>query len=124
MVARARVVIVGAGFAGLWAARRLERAPVDVLVIDRNNYHTFLPLLYQVAASELGPTSIAYPVRSILRRAANRRLSHGGKSSTWISNGVRSTPLASESLTTICCWPWEAPRTSSGSRGRSATASH
>ena len=71
MVARARVVIVGAGFAGLWAARRLERAPVDVLVIDRNNYHTFLPLLYQVAASELGPTSIAYPVRSILRRAAN-----------------------------------------------------
>ena len=71
MAARSRVVIVGAGFAGLWAARRLERAPADVLVIDRNNYHTFLPLLYQVAASELGPTSIAYPVRSILRRGAN-----------------------------------------------------
>ncbi len=66
-----RVVVVGSGFAGLWTARALENREVDVLVIDRNNYHTFLPLLYQVAASELGPTSIAYPVRSILRSASN-----------------------------------------------------
>lgn len=65
---RPRVVIVGAGFGGLWAAHTLARAPVDVLLIDRNNYHTFLPLLYQVAAAELEPEEIAYPVRGILRR--------------------------------------------------------
>jgi NADH dehydrogenase len=66
-----KVVIVGAGFGGLWAARVLARAPVDVTVVDRNNYHTFLPLLYQVAAAELEPEDIIYPVRSILHRNAN-----------------------------------------------------
>jgi NADH:ubiquinone reductase (H+-translocating) len=66
-----RVVIVGAGFGGLWAARGLARQPVDVTLIDRNNYHTFFPLLYQVAAAELVPTDIAHPVRSIFRRAGN-----------------------------------------------------
>ena len=66
-----RVVIVGAGFGGLWAARGLARRPVDVTLIDRNNYHTFFPLLYQVAAAELVPTDIAHPVRSIFRRARN-----------------------------------------------------
>jgi len=63
-----RVAIVGAGFAGLWAAQGLaSRHDLDVTLLDRNNYHTFYPLLYQVAAAELGPTEIAYPVRSILR---------------------------------------------------------
>lgn len=70
---RPRVVIVGAGFGGLWAARALARASVGVLVLDRNNYHTFLPLLYQVAAAEVEPESIVYPVRTILRRQANAR---------------------------------------------------
>jgi NADH:ubiquinone reductase (H+-translocating) len=60
------VVIVGAGFAGLWATRSLAKKPVDVLIVDRNNYHTFLALLYQVAAAELEAEDIAYPVRSIL----------------------------------------------------------
>lgn len=64
---RPRVVIVGAGFGGLWAVRALAAAPVDALLVDRNNYHAFLPLLYQVAAAELEPEDIAYPVRSILR---------------------------------------------------------
>lgn len=66
-----RVVIVGAGFGGLWAARALAGAPADVLVIDRNNFHTFLALLYQVAAAELSPEDIIYPVRSIIRRHRN-----------------------------------------------------
>lgn len=70
---RPRVLIVGAGFGGLWAARALSNAPVDLLVLDRNNYHTFLPLLYQVAAAEVEPESIVYPVRSILRRQSNTR---------------------------------------------------
>jgi NADH:ubiquinone reductase (H+-translocating) len=66
-----RVVIVGAGFGGLWAARRLANKPVDVLVVDRNNYHTFLALLYQVAAAELEAEDIAYPVRSIFWNLRN-----------------------------------------------------
>ena len=66
-----RVVIVGAGFGGLWAARSLARERVEVTLVDRRNYHTFFPLLYQVAAAELVPTDIAFPVRSIFRRAPN-----------------------------------------------------
>lgn len=62
-----RVVVVGAGFGGLWAARALAGSGVEVQLLDRNNFHTFLPLLYQVAAAELGPTDICYPVRSIVR---------------------------------------------------------
>lgn len=69
--ARLRVVIVGAGFGGLAAARMLAKAPVDVLLINRTNYHGFWPLLYQVATAGLEPESIAYPVRAILRRYRN-----------------------------------------------------
>jgi len=68
---RPRVVIVGAGFAGLWAARALARRPVRVLLLDRNNFHMFLPLLYQVAAAELESEDVAYPVRSILHSYPN-----------------------------------------------------
>jgi NADH:ubiquinone reductase (H+-translocating) len=60
-----RVVVIGAGFGGLWAVRTLAGIPCDILVLDRNNYHTFLALLYQVAAAELEAEDIAYPVRSI-----------------------------------------------------------
>ena len=63
-----RVVVIGAGFGGLWAVRRLVSLGLGVTLIDRNNYHTFFPLLYQVAAAELGPSEIAYPVRSLFRR--------------------------------------------------------
>ena len=70
---RPRVAIVGAGFGGLWAARNLAPHPVEVSLIDRHNYHCFLPLLYQVAAAELEPEEIAYPIRSILRSRPNVR---------------------------------------------------
>lgn len=70
---RPHVVILGAGFGGLWAARRLGGAPVDVTLLDRNNFHTFYPLLYQVGAAELEPTEIAKPVRGILRGRRNVR---------------------------------------------------
>jgi NADH dehydrogenase len=62
------VVIIGAGFGGLSAARKLAGAPVDVLIVDRNNYHGFWPLLYQVATASLDPEEIAQPVRAITRR--------------------------------------------------------
>jgi NADH dehydrogenase len=71
---RARIVIVGCGFGGLFAARALSRTPADVLVIDRNNYHLFQPLLYQVACAALGPADIAQPIRTILRYQQNARV--------------------------------------------------
>lgn len=68
---RPRVVIIGAGFGGLAAANALRRAPVDVTVIDKRNYHLFQPLLYQVATAGLSPAQIASPIRGILRRQRN-----------------------------------------------------
>jgi NADH dehydrogenase len=71
--ARPLVVIVGAGFGGLRLARGLSRAPVDVTILDRHNYHTFVPLLYQVATAGLEPEEIAQPIRRILRDVPNVR---------------------------------------------------
>jgi NADH dehydrogenase len=68
---RPGVVIVGAGFGGLRAAKALRRAPVDVVLVDRHNYHLFQPLLYQVATAGVEPEQIARPVRAILRRQRN-----------------------------------------------------
>ena len=68
---RPTVVIVGAGFGGLRAARALRKAPVNVVLVDRHNYHLFQPLLYQVATAGLEPEEIARPVRAILRRQSN-----------------------------------------------------
>jgi len=65
------VVVVGAGFGGLRVARALRRAPVQVVLLDRNNYHLFQPLLYQVATAGLEPEEIARPVRAILRGQQN-----------------------------------------------------
>ena len=66
-----RVVIIGAGFGGLDAARALAHAPVTVTVLDRHNHHVFQPLLYQVATAALSPGDIASPIRWILRRQKN-----------------------------------------------------
>jgi NADH dehydrogenase FAD-containing subunit len=71
------VVIVGAGFAGLEAARALARAPCDVVVLDRRNYHLFQPLLYQVATAALSPADIAWPIRRLLAGQANARVMMG-----------------------------------------------
>src|SRR5947209_479841 len=65
------VVIAGGGFAGLYAARALRRAPVRITLLDRHNYHLFQPLLYQVATAALNPSDIAAPIRSILRHQRN-----------------------------------------------------
>lgn len=68
MAARPQVVVVGAGFAGLNAAKRLEREAVDVTVVDQHNYHQFQPLLYQVATAGLNAADVAYAVRGLFRR--------------------------------------------------------
>src|SRR6188474_2499382 len=69
-----RVVIIGGGFAGLHAAQALRRAPADVTVIDRRNFHLFQPLLYQVATGALSPANIAAPLRAVLKRHGNTRV--------------------------------------------------
>jgi NADH:ubiquinone reductase (H+-translocating) len=68
------VVVIGGGFGGLYAARALRRAPVELTLIDRRNHHLFQPLLYQVATAALNPGDIAYPIRSVLRRQENARV--------------------------------------------------
>jgi NADH:quinone reductase (non-electrogenic) len=69
-----RVVVVGGGFGGLQAALRLRRAPVEVTLVDRRNFHLFQPLTYQVATGALSPGEIAYPLRAIFKRNRNVRV--------------------------------------------------
>ena len=71
MKKKPKIVIIGAGFGGIKLAKCLRKLPVDVLLIDRNNYHNFQPLMYQVATGGLEPDSIAYPVRRIFRSYKN-----------------------------------------------------
>ncbi|HEY0493409.1 MAG TPA: NAD(P)/FAD-dependent oxidoreductase [Candidatus Dormibacteraeota bacterium] len=71
---RPRVLIVGAGFAGLACARALDGKPVDVTLVDRHNYHLFTPLLYQVGTGLLNPSDIAYPLRRVFRNSPNVRV--------------------------------------------------
>ena len=70
-MAQPRVVIVGGGFGGLYAAKAMARLPVSITLVDRKNHHTFQPLLYQVATAALSPADIASPIRGILRRERN-----------------------------------------------------
>jgi NADH dehydrogenase len=74
MADRHKVLIIGGGYGGLYAARALAGAPVDVTLVDRRNHHLFTPLLYQVATGALTPSEIAQPLRLILRRQANVRV--------------------------------------------------
>jgi len=91
-----RVVILGAGFAGLTAARTLAGADVRVTVVDRRNHHLFSPLLYQVATAALSPGDIAYPIRAILSRQANTRVLLGD--AVAIDPGRRELVLTDERI--------------------------
>lgn len=89
-VQRPRLLVIGGGFAGLWAVRALARAAIDITLVDRCNHHLFQPLLYQVATGGLSAPAIAAPLRHILRRQKNVRvlmatvgaIDRGGKSAT------------------------------------------
>ena len=82
------VVVVGAGFAGVSAVKQLSNQPVRVTIIDRHNFHTFLPLLYQVATAGLEPSDVAYPIRTIFGHAKNVRVRHARVSSVDRSRNV------------------------------------
>jgi NADH dehydrogenase len=93
---RPHVVIVGGGFAGLEAAKKLGRAPVRVTLVDRFNHHTFQPLLYQVATAALNAGEIAKPIRSILRRYSNTSVRLGQVTS--VDAGARLLHLDGQQL--------------------------
>src|ERR1700681_4931992 len=69
-----KIVILGGGFGGLYAAQALRRAPIDLTLVDRRNFHLFQPLLYQVATGSLSPGEIASPLRAVLSRQKNTRV--------------------------------------------------
>ena len=94
MTSHARVVIVGAGFGGLNAARALGRAGLQITVIDRKNFHTFQPLLYQVATAGLSPGEIAAPIRSILRSYKNVEVLMGEVTGFDLDRRIVQTPDA------------------------------
>src|ERR1700734_1367346 len=66
-----KVVIIGGGFAGIQLAKKLKNQPVDILMLDKHNYHTFQPLLYQVAVGAIAADSIAFPIRRIFMKYKN-----------------------------------------------------
>jgi NADH dehydrogenase len=88
MSERPRVLIIGGGFGGLYAAQALKRARADVVLVDRRNFHLFQPLLYQVATASLSPGDIASPLRGILRRQKNARV--------WLADAVSIDTAARE----------------------------
>jgi len=71
-MAQTRIIIVGAGFGGLAAAKALSKAPAEIILIDRTNHHLFQPLLYQVATSVLAPSQIGFPIREISKNRRTR----------------------------------------------------
>ena len=94
MTSKARVVIVGAGFGGLNAARALGKAGLQITVVDRKNFHTFQPLLYQVATAGLSPGEIAAPIRSILRSHKNVEVLMGEVTGFDLERRIVQTPDA------------------------------
>lgn len=85
---RPRLIIIGAGFAGINLAKRLRGAPIDIILVDRHNYHLFQPLLYQVATAGLSPADIAYPVRRIFRWQPNVQVVLGTVDSVDLQKGM------------------------------------
>ena len=99
---RPQVVIVGAGFGGLEAAKALRRAPVDITVLDRQNHHCFQPLLYQVATAALSPAEVAWPIRHILRRQGNATVLMAEVTGVDIAARRVAARLPARSPSTIC----------------------
>ena len=112
------VVIVGGGFAGVGCAKELAKHDIRVTLIDRNNYHQFQPLLYQVATAELATTDVARPLRGIFKKDADRRR-HAGRGDRRRSRDPDRSPppTARPSPATTWCWRPARNRTSSARPG-------
>src|ERR1700759_1577426 len=91
--AKKRIVIIGAGFAGIAAARALRRADAEIILIDRRNHHIFQPLLYQVATAVLSPAEIAAPIRQLEAKQKNLRV---------LLAEVKGVDLGARIVETIC----------------------
>ena len=89
---RPRVVIVGAGFAGLNTAHALRRADTDVTIVDGHDYHTFQPLLYQVSTGYLGPEEVGAALRAVFRRQANVRVRSGKRPGAGLPGSCARSP--------------------------------
>lgn len=94
MNTRKRIVIVGAGFAGLKLAQELENSPYDILLIDKNNYHQFQPLMYQVATARLEPASISFPLRKVFQHSKNVRIRIADVQRVDTENKILQTSIA------------------------------
>lgn len=99
MATRAKIIIVGAGFGGIAAAKRLANCDADITVIDRRNYHLFQPLLYQVATADLSPADIAWPIRGLFTRYQNI--------SVVLSEITGLDPAARQLLAGGCRYPYD-----------------
>ena len=98
---RPRVLILGAGFGGLGAARKLKDADADVVIVDQHDFHTFQPMLYQVATAVIETTAVAHPVRDLFHDQANATVHQAtARRSTWTS-ARSSSSRWSRSPTTI-----------------------
>jgi NADH:ubiquinone reductase (H+-translocating) len=89
-----RVVVVGGGFAGTQAVKRLSRHPVDVTLIECRNFHLFQPLTYQIATGALSPGDVAYPLRAIFKSAPNVRVMLAEVSGFDLAGGRYTSPRA------------------------------
>ncbi|MGI8663203.1 MAG: NAD(P)/FAD-dependent oxidoreductase [Acidimicrobiales bacterium] len=101
-MSRRRVVVIGAGFGGLAVAQSLARAELDVLIVDRHNFHTFQPLLYQVATAGLNAADVAYPVRGIFQGQANVDFLQGTVTAVdWQARAVTVAPGQPDALLAV-----------------------
>lgn len=93
METRKRIIIIGAGFGGLQLAQDLENTDYDILLIDKNNYHQFQPLMYQVATARLEPASISFPLRKVFQHSKNVRIRIAEVLNVDVSNKTLSTSI-------------------------------
>lgn len=107
---RSRIVIIGAGFAGIRAAKKLAHSDADITLVDRDNYHTFVPLLYQVATGFISPETVAYPVRNWLRRIPHSRF--------WLADVVQLDLEGQQVITTTGTLSYDYLILATGSQAR------
>jgi len=107
-----RIVIIGGGFGGLYAAKTLAKTEASITLVDRRNYHLFQPLLYQVATAALNPSDIAAPIRAVLRKQKNAGV---------IMGDVRSIPIAASSRWPMASWPTTSSSSPPAQRIRTST---